>query len=69
MHKWIASAAGGTSQRLNPGFAMVRSRDNKPGASGTGKVAVLAVMNPPVYLPVRLFVVGERLDPLRTKAE
>jgi len=24
MHRWIASAAGGTSQRLKPGPAMVR---------------------------------------------
>ena len=30
MHRWIASAAGGTSQRLNLGPAMVRSRDSQP---------------------------------------
>jgi hypothetical protein len=28
MHKWIANAAGGTSQRLNRGPATVRSRDS-----------------------------------------
>src|SRR3954467_10677940 len=26
MHRWIASAAGGTSQRVNPGLATMRSR-------------------------------------------
>jgi hypothetical protein len=30
MHRWIASAAGGTNQRLNCGPAMVRSRDSRP---------------------------------------
>src|SRR5262245_16701798 len=30
MHKWMASAAGGTSQRLNPGPAMIRSLDKSP---------------------------------------
>src|ERR1700734_2191813 len=29
MHRWIASAAGGTSQRLKPGAATVRSRSRK----------------------------------------
>src|SRR5262249_43402184 len=32
MHKGIASAAGGTSQRLNPRPAMVRSLSRIPGA-------------------------------------
>ena len=32
MQRWIASAAGGTSQRLNPGLAMMRSRERSPGA-------------------------------------
>src|SRR4051812_21582479 len=31
IHKWIASAAGGTSQRLNPGPAMIRSLSSSPG--------------------------------------
>lgn len=31
MHKWMASAAGGTSQRLKPGAAIIRSFDKKPG--------------------------------------
>src|SRR5437773_1199201 len=30
MHRWIRSAAGGTSQRLNAGPAMIRSRDRRP---------------------------------------
>jgi hypothetical protein len=29
MHRWIASAAGGTSQRLNPAPATVRSFSRK----------------------------------------
>jgi len=29
MHKWMASAAGGTNQRLNPGPAIVRSLSQK----------------------------------------
>src|ERR1700712_2944545 len=33
MHRWIASAAGGTSQRLKPGPAIVRSFDRNPGVS------------------------------------
>lgn len=32
MHRWMASAAGGTSQRLKPGPAMMRSLSSKPGA-------------------------------------
>src|SRR6185503_5894515 len=34
MQRWIASAAGGTSQRLYPGPAMVRDLSSRP-ASGT----------------------------------
>jgi hypothetical protein len=29
MHMWTATAAGGTSQRLNPGMATVASRERK----------------------------------------
>src|SRR4051812_27495569 len=32
MHRWIARAAGGTSQRLNLGPAIVRSRARNPAA-------------------------------------
>src|SRR5262249_55141296 len=35
MQRWIASADGGTNQRLNPGFAMMRSRSSIPGADPT----------------------------------
>ncbi|MNJ25755.1 hypothetical protein D3C81_725790 [compost metagenome] len=31
MHRWMASAAGGTNQRLKPGAAIIRSLDRKPG--------------------------------------
>src|SRR5450432_3906314 len=34
MHKWMASAAGGTSQRLKPAPAMVRSLASRPGSPG-----------------------------------
>src|SRR5687768_2832138 len=30
MHRWMARAAGGTSQRLKPGLAMMRSRSRRP---------------------------------------
>src|SRR5271169_5631575 len=32
MHKWMQSAAGGTSQRLNPALAIVRWRSRSPPA-------------------------------------
>src|SRR6478672_3406328 len=35
MHRWIASAAGGTSQRLNPGLATMRSRSRRLGGLGS----------------------------------
>src|ERR1700753_2805345 len=35
IHRWMASAAGGTSQRLNAGPATVRSLVKKPGAVTT----------------------------------
>jgi hypothetical protein len=40
----MASAAGGTSQRLNPGLAMVRSRERKEGVAGMGKTSVVDIM-------------------------
>src|SRR5215471_18298728 len=30
MHRWMHNAAGGTSQRLNPAAAMMRSRSSRP---------------------------------------
>ena len=30
MHRWIANAAGGTSHRLKPAPAMIRSRSSMP---------------------------------------
>ncbi len=35
MHRWIASAAGGTSHRLKRGPATIRSRERKPGRGST----------------------------------
>src|ERR1700724_3668529 len=40
----MASAAGGTSQRLNPGLAMVRSRERKEGVAGMGRTSVVDIM-------------------------
>ena len=45
MHRWMHSAAGGTSQRLKPGLAMIRSLESSAGpASPT--LAVLAMVVP-----------------------
>src|SRR5882724_3215245 len=41
MHRWMASAAGGTSQRLNPGLAMVLSRSRKEGEGRTSVVDIM----------------------------
>src|SRR5215468_1916648 len=35
MQRWMQSAAGGTSQRLKPAVAMMRSRSRNPGADPT----------------------------------
>ena len=45
MHRWIARAAGGTSQRLKPGRAMMRSFDRKPGALATVPDVILLFMD------------------------
>src|SRR3954451_8658119 len=47
MQRWIARAAGGTNQRLNPGPATIRSRSSRPplrpgNAVGTAVVLILA---------------------------
>ncbi|WXF85374.1 hypothetical protein WDV90_12025 [Xanthomonas translucens pv. undulosa] len=39
MHRWIASAAGGTSQRLKPGPATMRSFDSMPAWAMCAAVA------------------------------
>ncbi len=43
MHRWIASAAGGTRQRLNPGFAMDRSRSRNERIATRQRYAAPAV--------------------------
>src|SRR3546814_10365600 len=44
---WMARAAGGTSQRLKPGPAIVRSLSRNPGlAPGKSNVAVLLIVSP-----------------------
>src|ERR1700749_4673157 len=35
MQRWMASAAGGSNQRLNPGPAIVRSLESQPPEEGT----------------------------------
>src|SRR5262249_10478516 len=42
MHRWIASAAGGTTQRLKPGRAMMRSRSRMLGAGSKASMLDLA---------------------------
>ena len=44
MHKWMANAAGGTSQRLKPGFAMMRSLDRNAGCEARLPAAVLVLI-------------------------
>jgi hypothetical protein len=41
----MAKAAGGTSQRLKPGRAIMRSFDRKPGSLAKVPVATVLVMN------------------------
>ena len=43
MHRWMASAAGGSSQRLKPGPAMVRSFDSQPPEEGAGAEPFMTV--------------------------
>jgi hypothetical protein len=42
MQRWIAKAAGGTSHRLKPGRAIIRSRSSSRGLEATPLLAVLA---------------------------
>jgi hypothetical protein len=46
----MASAAGGTSQRLKPGGAMVRSLDRKPGLLESVEVEETCGIEAPVHL-------------------
>src|SRR5581483_2699681 len=46
MHRWIASVQGGTSQRLNPGRAIVRSRARNPGPVSTSVVDMWLPLQP-----------------------
>ena len=41
MHKWMAKAAGGTSQRLKPSPAMMRSLERKPGVPEASVVELM----------------------------
>src|SRR5215472_1973160 len=50
MQRWIASAAGGTSHRLKPACAMIRSRSSKPAPAPTWPftkpATVMCVLSP-----------------------
>jgi hypothetical protein len=48
MHKWMASAGGGTSQRLKRGPATVRSRESDPPDEGSMRISLWVVMFPPL---------------------
>src|SRR5215510_9142169 len=61
MHRWMQSAAGGTSQRLNPAAAMMRSRSSRPSVpAGAGQVWPIAVM----FAPPRRHASEERAERL-----
>src|ERR1700674_623911 len=53
MQRWIASAAGGTSQRLNPGGAMIRSRDRSPAMRSLGRENGYSLQEAPGYMNLR----------------
>jgi hypothetical protein len=54
MHKWMANAAGGTSQRLKPGLAMIRSLDRNPGwAPAPLPERLLLILKPPLIFVVQ----------------
>src|SRR6201991_1575857 len=44
MHRWMQSAAGGTSQRLKPAVAIVRSRSRKPAPAPDTPAVLLIVV-------------------------
>src|SRR5947209_20233508 len=44
MQRWMQSAAGGTSQRLKPALAMMRSRSRSPAAEPTSPPACSIVV-------------------------
>jgi hypothetical protein len=48
MQRWMQSAAGGTSQRLNPALAMMRSRSSNPatGAKPPPACAIVVICVP-----------------------
>src|SRR5262245_15764255 len=48
MERWIARAAGGTSQRLKPGRARIRSLSSSPATGGLPLKAVADVSLRPV---------------------
>src|SRR5471032_2110962 len=43
MHRWMASAAGGSNQRLKPGPAIVRSFDSQPPEEGAASEPFMTV--------------------------
>src|SRR3546814_6961915 len=49
MQRWMASAAGGTSHRLNPGLAIMRSLERNAGWSAMPSAVMLVLI---VYPPV-----------------
>src|SRR5471032_2336434 len=55
MQRWMARAAGGTSQRLKPGLAMMRSLERNAGWSALRPSAVMLVLilYPPIISMVR----------------
>src|SRR5579862_4514936 len=50
MQRWIASAAGGASQRLKPGPAMIRSRSSKRAGALCSLIVIPAIETSPLIL-------------------
>src|SRR6187551_887513 len=65
MHRWMHRAAGGTSQRLKPAVAMMRSRSKMPGVPGKAPAVPIVVMKTPMR---RLSQDGLRSEPVTCDA-
>ncbi len=56
MHRWMQSAAGGTSQRLKPALAIVRSLSRNPAPAPDMVPPLLMVVIEPSLQPLFLSV-------------
>src|SRR5262249_55730385 len=56
MQRWMQSAAGGTSQRLNPAVAMMRSLSRIPGAAPVAPRAIVSPIAVIAFLPRKVLL-------------